>query len=149
MKKSLSLVSKLRRNLRMGKTCRVNFIKVGESDTLTVERWVKAIPAERIKGTGKPNPKVVCFFDIQKQDVICCRVENLLAVETEAQVKRMEMRRARYEKAMEIASFYEISVKDAWVIVLDKDMLRCYESERESDYYGSGEYVFDRADDRY
>lgn len=59
---------------------------------------------------------------------------------------RADVRRARYEKAIEVAAFYDISVKDAWAIVLDKIQLKSYESEREEDYYLSGEYLFDLAD---
>lgn len=144
-KKSLSLASKLRRNLRMGKICIVEFLKV-EDNTIT-RRRVKALSSGDTKGTGqKPKTGIVCFFDLKIQAIRCCRTENILSVQTEAQKMRANMRRARYEKAVEVAGFYDISIKDAWAIVLDKIQLKSYESERQEDYYLSGEYLFDLAD---
>ncbi|WP_428668048.1 SH3 beta-barrel fold-containing protein [Runella sp.] len=146
VKKSLTLAAKLRRNLRMGKVCRVEFIKV-EDGKLT-RRYVRALSSENIRGTGrkKPNKALICFFDITKDDIRCCRAENLRSVQTMAQVKREEIARDRYNKAIEVAEFYDLSVRDAWPIVLDKKALNAYEAHRLEDYYESGEYGFDAAD---
>ena len=80
--KKLTIVQRLRHNLRMGKTCRIRFQKIEGGLTW---RWVKAIPAGLVKGTGKANQKTICFYDIEKEGIICCRAENLYDVETKTQ----------------------------------------------------------------
>lgn len=144
-KKTLTLAAKLRRNLRMGKVCRIEFIKV--EDGKIARRWVRALSAKNTKGTGKKvSSDLICFFDITKDAIRCCRAKNLLFVQTMAQVKRKETARDRYNKAIEVAEFYDLSVSAAWPIVLNKTALAAYEAHRSEDYYESGEYLFDAAD---
>ena len=128
--KKLTLTAQLRRNLRMGKTCRIRFQKIDGGLTW---RWVKAIPAGLVKGTGKSNPKTICFFDIEKEDIICCRTENLYDVETKTQYEvRLAKKAASKEragKAREIARFYDISLSEGFLILFNKKELTLYESE--------------------
>lgn len=128
--KNLSITEKLRRNLRMGKTCRIRFQKVEGGLTW---RWVSAIPAGMVKGTGKSNPKTICFYDIEKEGIICCRAENLYDVETKTQYETRLAKKAiskeRADKAREIARFYDISLSDGFMILFNKKELALYESE--------------------
>lgn len=128
--KKLSIVMQLRRNLRMGKTCRIRFEKIDGGLTC---RWVKAIPMGMIKGTGKSNPNVICFFDVEKNAPICCRKENLYEVETKTQYENRLAKKAaskiRADKAREIARFYDITLSEAFVILFNKAELALYERE--------------------
>jgi hypothetical protein len=128
--KKLSLESRLRRNLRMGKACKVRFRKMDGSLTI---RWVKAIPVEKIKGTGKSSKSVICFYDIQKQDIICCKTEFLFDVQTKAQfdtkLAKKEAAKERADKAREIMKFYGCGFSDAIKIVIDKKSLAIYERD--------------------
>ena len=128
--KNLSITEKLRRNLRMGKTCRIRFRKVEGGLTW---RWVSAIPAGLVKGTGKANPKTVCFYDVEKGGIICCRAENLYDVETKTQYENRLAKKAaskeRADKAREIARFYDISLSEGFLILFNKKELALYESK--------------------
>lgn len=119
-------------------------------DGKITRRYVKALTSNNTKGTGKKaSSHLICFFDITKDDIRCCRAENLLSVQTMAQVKREEIARDRYNKAIEVAELYDLSVSAAWPIVLNKTALAAYEAHRSEDYYKSGEHLFDAADAKY
>jgi hypothetical protein len=133
--KKLSITAQLRRNLRIGKTCRIRFQKIEGGLAC---RWVKAIPAGMIKGTdgpprGKANAKTICFYDVEKGGIICCRTENLFEVETKTQYENRLAKKAaskeRADKAREIARFYDITLSEGFMILFNKKQLASYKRE--------------------
>lgn len=121
--KKLSLASKLRRNLRMGKMCRVEFRK---TDGSLARCWVELMLTEKIK-----SPKdVIRLWDMRKDVAVCCRAEDLIHVETMAQYQADCRAYERSQKVVEIADYFGIGISDAWKLYLAKGGEKVYEEMR-------------------
>lgn len=110
-------VTKLQKALTNGQTVLIEFVKNdGTIRRARVTKNLSNIPAHKHPKEGKSNRKVIVFFDVRKQDWICCYPDKINFVktpDTPAQLRRKREAAERWATVKRIIDNYNFTIGEA------------------------------------